>query len=401
LTTYDVLVQVVNKTWNLDAIKEHAIGVNAFWQTSKIPRLRALQDKPNAVEPGSLWDQLMQWVRAKPRPAKASCNACVPWPDDPLDANLQSMVPWATAPLRRKHVLLKELGSGSFGAVYEARSLVTGDIVAVKIANSEKNHWGGLDQSSAFEIAMLNRCQSEYVVQLHDAFLNASMSVIVMERMTMTVHERVRNKPLTHLECPIMVNHLWNAMDVVHECGCVHRDIKSNNVLISGEGQGIVAKLSDFGRACTHSVDVAKSHPNPMYSLCVRPPEFLFACDAVWHRARVTYSTNFCKVNCFKSDVFAMAACITPLVGGPSFGGESEWHAGRRMVELLHPAIVNAPAMLNKALHWRVPVYEGMERTTEFSRWARDMGWPSSVLVMSPDRRDTAKNVLASIGSRT
>ena len=362
--------------------------------------MQALQNKSDAIEHGSLWDQLMRWMREKPRPITEQYQDRIPWPDDHIDCDLHSMVRWANAPLRRKHVLVKKLGSGSFGAVYEAKNIVDGSSVAVKISTSESDSWGGVKQFSAFEIGMLSRCQSDYVVKLHDAFINVSLSILVMELMPMTMHARVSRNPLTRPESNIVVNNLWNAINVVHVRGCVHRDIKSNNVLVSGVDQEIVAKLSDFGRACTHVADVMTSQPNPMYSLDVRPPEFLFAYDAVWHQERVTYSTRFCTANCFKSDVFAMAACIVPLIGGPSFGGDCEWRAGRRVCELLSNA-ANAPGMFNKALAWNIPNYQGMVRSTEFSRWAHDMIWPSSVLMINPHGRATAKDVLASIGAHT
>ena len=98
------LVKVAPPAWNMDAIKKNSRGV----------KFKALPNKADAIQKNSPWGELMVYMRTKPRhqPTMRS-EQTIPWPEDPLDCNLQSMTRWATSPIRLNHCLLSELGGGT------------------------------------------------------------------------------------------------------------------------------------------------------------------------------------------------------------------------------------------------------------------------------------------------
>ncbi|OQS01851.1 kinase, partial [Thraustotheca clavata] len=134
------------------------------------------------------------------------------------------------------------LGEGSFGSVYEGR--YNEEIVAIKIL---KNSTLSID----CEIANMQRCVSPYVLQLvgHSA-LNTKAPKIVLPYMDGGDLRSYLDKKLK--EEATMTNFstfeiAWaiaSGLADIHRCSCIHRDLKSPNVLLSTKHY---IKIADLG----------------------------------------------------------------------------------------------------------------------------------------------------------
>ncbi|KAL4861290.1 hypothetical protein BDV12DRAFT_191181 [Aspergillus spectabilis] len=128
-----------------------------------------------------------------------------------------------------QYQMMEELGSGSFGTVYKAIDLSTGEIVAIKHIDLESSEDD--IQEIQQEISVLATCASPYVTQYYASFLRGHKLWIVMEY-------------LGGGSCLDLVISDW--LYYLHSEGKIHRDVKAANVLLSHTGK---VKLGDFGVA--------------------------------------------------------------------------------------------------------------------------------------------------------
>eukprot|EP00013_Stygamoeba_regulata_P007914 CAMPEP_0177679868 /NCGR_PEP_ID=MMETSP0447-20121125/29851_1 /TAXON_ID=0 /ORGANISM="Stygamoeba regulata, Strain BSH-02190019" /LENGTH=452 /DNA_ID=CAMNT_0019189125 /DNA_START=427 /DNA_END=1785 /DNA_ORIENTATION=- len=134
------------------------------------------------------------------------------------------------------------LGQGSYGSVYHARNKVTGSRIALKQINKVSRR-----ESMMTEIAALYTLQHANIVAYKDAGMFDDKIWISMEYCDAgSVHDLLSVGPLEEKVAAYIATQLVEAMKFLHESGWVHRDIKSENVLLTFSG-GV--KLADLGLA--------------------------------------------------------------------------------------------------------------------------------------------------------
>lgn len=158
----------------------------------------------------------------------------------------------ATQSFLGRYRLVKVLGQGAMGVVYEAVDTRLGRTVAIKTVL--RSHLA--DDSSAGEYASrfereaqaAARLAHPNIVTVHDFGEHEDISYIVMEfvrgQELSKVFEAGQALPLTQT-LRIMAE-LLAALDFAHTQGIVHRDVKPANVMLDAGGH---VKLTDFGVA--------------------------------------------------------------------------------------------------------------------------------------------------------
>ena len=140
------------------------------------------------------------------------------------------------------------LGAGGMGEVYRALHSKIGRVAAVKVLTQAT-------QSSGFVERFFNEAriqaslQHPNVATLYDFCEVQGQPCIIMEYVDgETISERIEafRAPLPPSETVYVFEKVCEAIDYVHRHGVIHRDIKSNNIKISSQGQ---VKLLDFGIA--------------------------------------------------------------------------------------------------------------------------------------------------------
>ncbi len=144
--------------------------------------------------------------------------------------------------------LVRELGRGGFGVVYEARDRRLGRLVAFKavrpgaaLAASPGEEWL---QHEAEAAAQLNH---PHIVQLYDAGTWEGGPYLIYELLRgESLAERLERGPLSPPEVVQVSIEVARALAHAHAAGVVHRDLKPSNVFLTEEGSG---KVLDFGLA--------------------------------------------------------------------------------------------------------------------------------------------------------
>ncbi|MCA9635657.1 MAG: serine/threonine protein kinase [Myxococcales bacterium] len=152
--------------------------------------------------------------------------------------------------LRGRYELVRRIGCGGMGEVYEARFLASGQAVAVKILFRRYAAREEFLVRFRRELQVLEAIRHPNVVRVRD-FDQASdgRPFMVMELIDgIDLASRVaRRGPLPITEVIELGRQLCDALACLHARGVIHRDITPRNVLVEGEGPGLKVKLIDLG----------------------------------------------------------------------------------------------------------------------------------------------------------
>lgn len=148
--------------------------------------------------------------------------------------------------LRRRYRIERELGQGGMAVVYLAEDLKHHRRVAVKVLRSELAAALGSDRFLR-EIEIAARLNHPHILPLHDSGEAAGVLYYVMPFVD---GESLRQRLTRERRLPIadvirVSSEVVDALAYAHGQGLVHRDIKPDNVLLSGRH----ALVTDFGVA--------------------------------------------------------------------------------------------------------------------------------------------------------
>ncbi len=145
---------------------------------------------------------------------------------------------------------LKRVGDGVSGAVFSCFDRHTMEKVALKFCNiSELNEVRN-------EINMQCACRHSNIVSLKEAFLTETQIAIVMDYMDGTLTSTLgRNMQFSENHIAYVCKNMLTGISFMHSRCRLHRDIKSDNILVGLDGS---VKIADFGFATNLSMEQDK-----------------------------------------------------------------------------------------------------------------------------------------------
>jgi serine/threonine-protein kinase len=173
--------------------------------------------------------------------------------------------------LANRYEIRKVLGAGGMGMVYKATDRELGESVAIKTLRPEfmESDPAALDRFRS-EIRLARRISHRNVVRTHDIGEVDGLYYITMEFVEgSSLKDLIISRGRLPAAAVISIGkQLCRALEVAHEAGVIHRDIKPQNMVVEADGTLMVM---DFGIARIQ----ARSDGHTQAGMVVGTPEYM------------------------------------------------------------------------------------------------------------------------------
>ena len=189
---------------------------------------------------------------------KSNITQCNIYPDETIDTM----------------ITISELGSGTFGVVNHIKLL--NENIALKIIFVDDNNIvNGAYYHFIREINTLQTLDHPNIIKLHGLYYTTKpeLMCIGMELMQCTIYQKVQNTDLTEKIKGKYIMQLLAGLEYMHEQNIMHRDLSTNNILISSDD---TLKIGDLGSSrYFHHDQYIKEFSTEICFLYFRPIELL------------------------------------------------------------------------------------------------------------------------------
>ncbi|NRA36204.1 MAG: protein kinase [Polyangiaceae bacterium] len=151
-----------------------------------------------------------------------------------------------------RYRLEARIGEGGMGIVYRARHVLIDRIVAVKLIRPDLRGETHLRAWMLREARAANRVDHAHIIDIHDiGETDEGELYLVMEYLVGTpLSAEIGRGPMPLNRAVDIIEQMGAALARAHDLGVVHRDLKSDNILLTSRGgRKDFVKILDFGLA--------------------------------------------------------------------------------------------------------------------------------------------------------
>jgi eukaryotic-like serine/threonine-protein kinase len=146
-----------------------------------------------------------------------------------------------------RYFIIKEVGHGSMGVVYQARDPQIDRVVAIKVLRQDRTVNETFVKRFLKEAKVIGRLSHPGIVTIYDVGEEQGKVYIAMEFLEgCSLADILRDRRLKLDEVVEFGIQIAKALDYIHQRGIVHRDIKPSNIDVQPDGQ---IRITDFGIA--------------------------------------------------------------------------------------------------------------------------------------------------------
>ena len=255
--------------------------------------------------------------------------------------------PFTRTPLRYfgDYELVEEIARGGMGAVFKARQVRLGRMVALKLINSgalasaelvkrfkaEAEAAAALNHPNIVPIHEIGEVQGQHYfsMALIDG-LNLREALAQIREQGTGKGDRGKRAGYEPKRAARLVSTIARAMQYAHQRGVLHRDLKPSNILLDAEGE---PHVTDFGLAKLVEKESTLTHTNAILGT----PAYMAPEQARGETREVTTA----------ADVYGLGAILyETLTGSAPFGGGTTLETIRQVLE----EEPRSPSILNRAV---------------------------------------------------
>uniref|UniRef100_A0AAY4DBH1 non-specific serine/threonine protein kinase n=1 Tax=Denticeps clupeoides TaxID=299321 RepID=A0AAY4DBH1_9TELE len=160
--------------------------------------------------------------------------------DEEILEKLRSIV--SVGDPKKKYTRFEKIGQGASGTVYTAIDIATGQEVAIKQMNLQQQPKKELIIN---EILVMRENKNPNIVNYLDSYLVGDELWVVMEYLAGgSLTDVVTETCMDEAQIAAVCRECLQALEFLHSNQVIHRDIKSDNILLGMDGS---VKLTDFG----------------------------------------------------------------------------------------------------------------------------------------------------------
>lgn len=153
--------------------------------------------------------------------------------------------------VHQNYQLVKKLGQGCFGSVYEARDKASGSPRAIKMVNPKRKT---LLQNALKEAHILKQLSDSNcpVPKYYDSWIEGNKMLLIMECCESTLANEIKTRRATDTrfsesEIKTICANIVTSLKKLHELGYAHMDLKPDNILLASNAK------NSFKEVCTCS----------------------------------------------------------------------------------------------------------------------------------------------------
>uniref|UniRef100_A0A8C8DTD4 Mitogen-activated protein kinase kinase kinase kinase n=1 Tax=Oryzias sinensis TaxID=183150 RepID=A0A8C8DTD4_9TELE len=281
--------------------------------------------------------------------------------------------------------LIQRIGSGTYGDVYKARNVNTGELAAIKVIKLEPGEDFAVVQQ---EIIMMKDCKHSNIVAYFGSYLRRDKLWISMEYCGGGSLQDIYHVtgPLSESQIAYMSRETLQGLYYLHNKGKMHRDIKGANILLTDNGYVKLGKSDD---------------PSPPPPSCLQPPPslillFFFFAPPADFGVSAQITATLAKRKSFIGTPYWMAPEVAAVERKGGYNQLCDiWAVGITAIELaelqppmfeLHP--MRALFLMSKSSFQPPKLKDKLKWTNNFHHFVK------LALTKNPKRRPTAEKLL-------
>ncbi|KAK9077785.1 hypothetical protein SSX86_006123 [Deinandra increscens subsp. villosa] len=144
-----------------------------------------------------------------------------------------------------RYKIMKEVGNGSFGVVWQALNKESSEVVAIK--KMKRKYYSWEECINLREVKSLRKMHHPNIVKLKEVVRENDILYFVFEYMECSLYQLMKDrlKLFSETEIKKWCFQVFQGLAYMHQRGYFHRDLKPENFLVSKD----IIKIADFGLA--------------------------------------------------------------------------------------------------------------------------------------------------------
>jgi len=249
------------------------------------------------------------------------------------------------AVLGDRYEILRHLGAGGMGTVYEARDRLLGMAVALKFVRPALAQHPGAQSRLWQEVRLAQSITHVNVVRTFTLEKHDGHLFIVMEMLEgRSLADALRDGPLAVAEAVAVARGVLTGLAAVHARQIVHRDIKPQNIRLCADRVVVM----DFGIARAHDAAAAAAAPaagrgrrsTPHTTIAGTPG---YIAPEVLAGGRATAAADLYSVGLLLHEMLTGRLPLEPTTGATAVGGSRE--PAPPVAAAPRPPVTTAPAL--------------------------------------------------------